>query len=78
MSPTTTALEETKAMSDPTPMSRIQFLVDYMDAAGILMDGAFTFPDGTTVWATGSEPSEPWPDDDADVYQHSFMFEDSE
>lgn len=68
-------------MNDPSAMARIQFMVDYMDGAGILMDGCFTFPDGTTIWATGKEPETEvagmFPASEEEVYQHSMLFEDS-
>lgn len=33
-------------------LAQLQFAVDYMNDCGILEEGCFTFPDGTTIHAT--------------------------
>lgn len=38
---------------DPPASAYIQYLIDYLDGEGLLEEGCFTFPDGTTWWATG-------------------------
>ena len=36
--------------------AQVQFAVDHMEKCNLLGEHCFTFPDGTTVWATGYEP----------------------
>lgn len=41
---------------DPSPFDLIQYMVDWADEYGLLEEHCFTFPEGTTWWATGKEP----------------------